>query len=179
MDVFGLLGGPPERFLGGMLPQAGDVPMALQRFTEYHRENAHRIQPYADARPTLVALRARGVKLGVWTGRDRGSTEWLLRQHRLESMFSAVVCGDDLASHKPDPAGLREILLQLQAAPGETLLVGDADVDVLGGAACGVDTVLIRHGRAIDGQISDKSWRVVASPLEAYTLVLGCLPEAT
>ena len=178
MEVFGLLGGPPDRFLGSMLPRLEDIPVALQRFTDYHRENAHQIQPYKGAGPMLAALRARGVQLGIWTGRDRDSTDWLLRRHGLDGLFSAVVCGDDLATHKPDPAGLRAILERLERAPAEALFVGDADVDVLGGAACGVDTLLIRHARDIHLQIEQKSWRMVASPDEAYSVVLGCLPPA-
>lgn len=53
-------------------------------------------------------------------------------RHALEP-FAAVVCGDDLPTHKPEPEGLRDILRRLQVTPAETLLVGDADVDVLGG----------------------------------------------
>jgi len=178
MDVFGMLGGPPDRFLGGMLAEEKDVPVALERFKSYHLENAHRIQPYAGAASMLASLRRRGVHLAVWTGRDRRSTDWLMRQHQLEGLFAATVCGDDLSSHKPDPEGMREILRQLKVKPAETLYVGDADVDVLGGAACGVDTMLIRHARAIEAAIVAKSWHVVASPLEAYTVILGCTVPA-
>ena len=53
--------------------------------------------------------------------------------------------------------------------------MGDADVDVLGGFACQVDTVLIRHTREIESDILAKSWRLVTTPAEAYKLVLGCV----
>ncbi|MEY5037294.1 MAG: hypothetical protein RL472_400, partial [Pseudomonadota bacterium] len=38
-----------------------------------------------------------------------------------------------------DKPGLRELLRRLGAAPEAALMVGDADVDVLGGAACGAE----------------------------------------
>lgn len=171
MDIFGQLGGPPNTFLGRMLPSAADIPVALDRFRDYHDANSHRIQPYAGAVEHLAALHAGGVKLAVWTGRDRNSTDWLLHRHGLGGYFSAVLCGDDLASHKPDPAGLRAILGKLEMSPEEIILVGDADVDVLGGAACGVDTLLIRHGREIPSEILARCWRMVASPNEAYGVV--------
>jgi hypothetical protein len=60
-------------------------------------------------------------------------------------------------------------------SPGETLFVGDADVDVLGGVGCGVDTLLIRHNRDVELHIVAKSWRMVASPTEAFSLVLSCV----
>ena len=52
-------------------------------------------------------------------------------------------------------------------------MVGDADVDVLGAAACGVEALLIRHGRIIDAVVGTKAWRTVTSPHEAFELVLA------
>jgi HAD superfamily hydrolase (TIGR01509 family) len=172
MEIFAHLGGPPEKFL---VPLVGDVkrlPAALHRMGVFHRENAHLIRPYEGAGAVLEELRRKGVQVGLWTGRDRVSTDWLLKLHQLEGHFSAIVCGDDLPSHKPDPEGLIEIMRRLQVAPAETLFVGDSDVDVLGGAGSGVDTLLIRHERAIEAEIAAKTWCTVASPADAFSLVL-------
>lgn len=177
MDIFAQLGGPPERFLGALLDDLKNLPVALQRLESFHQENAHLIRPYEGASATLETLRGAGVKLALWTGRDRVSTDWLLKNHELEGYFSAIVCGDDLPSHKPDPAGLREIIRRLAVREEETLFVGDADVDVLGGVGCGVDTLLIRHARSIELHIAAKTWRTVASPDEAFSLVLSCVQK--
>lgn len=154
-----------------------DVPVALARMEAFHRLNAHLIRPFDGVLPLLRRLQAAGIQIAVWTGRDRVSASWLLREHQLEGFFETVVCGDDLPTHKPDPAGLKEIMGRLGVMATDTLLVGDADVDVLGGAACGVDTLLIRHNRRIELHVTAKSWRSVSSPGEAYELVLGCLDE--
>jgi HAD superfamily hydrolase (TIGR01509 family) len=177
MDIFANLGGPPARFLGPLLNDLENLPEALIRLDTFHRENAHLIQPYEGVSTVLDTLRALEVQIALWTGRDRASADWLLKTHRLGGFFATVVCGDDLPSHKPDPAGLREILRRLQVKPEETLLVGDADVDVLGGMGCGVDTLLIRHNRDIELHIAAKSWRTVASPNEAFSLVLSCVQK--
>jgi HAD superfamily hydrolase (TIGR01509 family) len=170
-DIFGHLGGPPESFMATLVPDRAQVPEAVRRMARYHREHGHLIRPYAGTHRVLEELRRRGVQVAIWTGRDRASTDGLLATHRLGEHLACVVCGDDLPSHKPDPAGLREILARLGAAAAETLLVGDADVDVLGGHACGVDTILIRHERAIGGDILAKAWRTADTPEDAYTLV--------
>lgn len=175
MEIFARLGGPPERFMPGLLDDPRNTPVALQRMEDFHRENHHMIRPFDGATDVLEKLRARDVQIGIWTGRDRETTDWLLNHHGLTRFFDTVVCGDDLPSHKPDPAGLREILLRLETPGRETLYVGDADVDVLGGAACSVDTLLIRHSREIDAEIRSKAWRTVTSPVEAYALVLDCV----
>ncbi|MCX6950909.1 MAG: HAD family hydrolase [Verrucomicrobia bacterium] len=175
MEIFARLGGPPERFMPGLLRDPRDAPAALARMEQFHRENHHLIRPFDGAGDLLEQLRTQDVSLAIWTGRDRGTTEWLLGHHGLTRFFDTVVCGDDLPTHKPDPAGLREILARLAVPAAETVFVGDADVDVLGGAACGVDTVLIRHGRETHPEIAAKAWRAVGSPREAYNIVLACV----
>jgi pyrophosphatase PpaX len=177
MEIFAHLGGPPERFLGPLLDDLKNLPVALERLETFHRQNAHLIQPYERASSTLETLRGLGVKLALWTGRDRVSTDWLLKNHELEGYFSTIVCGDDLPSHKPDPAGLREIIRRLGVREEEMLFIGDADVDVLGGVGCGVDTLLIRHNRSIELHIAAKTWRTVASPDEAFSVILGCVQK--
>lgn len=178
MDIFAHLGGPPPRFMADLLKDPANLPEALARMHRYHEENFHLIQPYSGARALLEALRQSGVLAAVWTGRDRASTQALLRRHDLEGLLAAVVCGDDLPSHKPDPAGLRQILTTLGLAPGEVVLVGDADVDVLGGYACGVDTMLIRHQREVAAGVVAQSWQMYVSPQEAYAAVRRCLEPA-
>lgn len=178
-DIFATLGGPPERFMPALLSDLGKVPEAIARMERYHAENTHLIAPFAGAAELLDSLRDLGVRSAIWTGRDRKSTEVLLARHGLAGHFATVVCGDDLPSHKPDPEGLREILRRLEVAAQDAVFLGDADVDVLGGGACGVDTILIRHDRRIEAHIAARSWRQAASPAEAYALVRArLLPSA-
>lgn len=181
MDIFANLGGPPAKFLPTLLSDLSHVPVAIARMDAYHRQNTHLIRPFDGVAGLLGELAAHGVQTAIWTGRDRVSTELLLGEHALERYFATVVCGDDLPSHKPDPAGLREIMKRLGVAPAETLFVGDADVDVLGGGACGVDTILIRHSRQVEAHIVTRSWRAVVSPADAYSLIRYRLghPRAT
>lgn len=179
MEIFATLGGPPERFLAELVRDLRHLPEALERLQAFHRENAHLIQPYEGATAHLRQLGELGMQVALWTGRDRDSAGWLLARHGLEGYFATMVCGDDLPSHKPDPAGLREIMRRLDAAPGETLFVGDSDVDVLGGAGAGVDTLLIRHGREIEPHVMAKTWRTVASPGEAFAVVFGCVQKSS
>lgn len=174
MDMFANLGGPPEKIFPSLIADASHVPAAMRRLHEFNRENHHLIVPFTGATALLGELRSRGVQLAVWTGRDRLSTEHLFELHGLEEYFATVVCGDDLPTHKPDSAGLTEILGRLKREPRDVLYVGDADVDVLGGTGAGVDTILIGHARLPDEAISRRAWRSVASPFEAYEWILRC-----
>jgi pyrophosphatase PpaX len=172
-EILASLGGPPARFLERLLADAAHVPVALKRMEAFHRDHAHLIVPFGDVGAALTRL-AQAARLGLWTGRDRESTLWLLAQHRLVAHFGVTLCGDDLATHKPDPEGLRLIMRRLAVAPEETLFVGDADVDVIGGAAAGIRTVLIRAGRSVPSEVLARAWRVVETPADALELAAGC-----
>jgi len=175
MEIFKKLGGPPDRFMRALVDDTTHVSAAIERMDEYHRANSHLVRPFGGVGAGLGRLRAAGARLGIWTGRDRASCDQLLRGLALDGFFSAVVCGDDLPTHKPDPEGLRHAIRLLGATPAETLFVGDADVDVLGGVASGVDTVLVCHARDVDAAIRGQCWRTVATPEEALAVVLGVL----
>jgi len=172
MDLFARLGGPPAKVFGDLLGGETHVPAALERLTHFNRENGHLIRPFEGVAIWLGELRRLSLLLAVWTGRDRGTTQALLQEHRLEEFFTHVLCGDDLPTHKPDPQGLSAILDQLGVKPEEAILIGDADVDVHGGAACGVDTVLIRNGRSVEADVEALAWRTVSTPAEAFEVVI-------
>lgn len=169
--ILALLGGPPERFFSSVVSNPQDAAAALERLTAYSLEHWRTIQAFEGMVALLQSLREAALAVGVWTGRDRHSTEILLREHGVAALVDACVCGDDLPSHKPDPAGLEAALRQLGVARNEAWFVGDADVDVLAGAALGVRTLLITHGREAAADLRAKAWKVVETPAEAYALL--------
>ena len=171
IEIFPLLGGPPMRTLLELIGNKAGAETAVRRLEEFGFSNSHLVRPFVGMREMVTALRAQGVALAIWTGRDRATTEAILRVHALDVFFDAVVCGDDLTTNKPHPSGMLAILHQLAQPPEAVIYIGDADADVLGGEAAGVRTILIRHGRDVDRGIFIKAWQVVEIPSEAYALV--------
>ncbi len=165
------LGGPPDRLLRKLIADESKIPEAMQRLMDYDLANWRLIQPFDGMHGLLDYLRGARHALGLWTGRERESTGLILREHGIAPKLDAWVCGDDLPTHKPHPGGLEEAMRQLAVSREQALFVGDADVDVLAGAACGVRTLLICHDRVIDPAVQAKAWRAVATPAEAYALV--------
>jgi phosphoglycolate phosphatase-like HAD superfamily hydrolase len=170
-DIFQRLGGPPARTLLELTGDESKAAEALRRLEGFGFDNGALVQPFIGMRGMLDALHKRGLSMAVWTGRDRFTTQAILSAHNLEQYFKVVVCGDDLATHKPHPEGLVAILRKLGIAPQEALYAGDADADVLGGAEAGVRTILIRHGREVDESITRRAWRQVEGPAEAYAAI--------
>ncbi|MDB6167959.1 MAG: phosphoglycolate phosphatase [Verrucomicrobia bacterium] len=175
--IFAHLGGPPDRTFAALLKNEGEIAEAMQRLRDFSVQNWRLIQPFDGMHGLLDALRAGRQAVGLWTGRERESTEWILAEHGIGAKLDACVCGDDLATHKPDPGGLEEALRKLAVAPHEALFVGDADVDVIAGKACGVRTILIMHDRVVDPLVRAKAWKAVTTPAEAYAVVHAELGE--
>jgi HAD superfamily hydrolase (TIGR01509 family) len=173
LEVLEQLGGPMDTCLTNLLgPQAAaSLPVAKERLLKYEHGQEGKLLPFAGARELLASLQARGVKLGIWTGRDRWSAQRILDIHALEPFFGGMVCGDDLPSHKPDPAGLLRAIELVGAAAVETVFMGDADVDVLGGHAAGVHTIFVHHGRVAPAHIHSRAAEIFREPGEAYAAV--------
>lgn len=172
MEVFGKLGGPPSRFFHEWIEDPADVRSAVGRLEAFTEAHGHEIEAFPGACDTLRGLRDASVSLAVWTGRDRESTLRVLDHTGLAGFFSEVVCGDDFPTHKPHPQGMLAILGRLGSLAGLALFLGDADVDVEAGHACGVSTILIQNGRTVPATVLGKAWRVVPAPDEGYRLAL-------
>jgi len=170
-DIFQRLGGPPARMMLELTGDEAKAAEAVRRLDSFGFDDGALVEPFVGMHGMLDALHKRGLALAIWTGRDRITTEAILSAHGLNRYFTVVVCGDDLATHKPHPEGLVTILRRLNVSPSDTLYAGDADADVLGGDEAGVRTVLISHGREVEPLIQGKAWRHVENPPEAYALI--------
>ena len=130
----------------------------LNLFDRYRRAYWHKgpngITLYAGIEQVLLALRARGVKLGIVTSKGRsfqleGRTTGVvveLADAGVSDLFSAVVGYEDVAKPKPHPEAVLLALKQLGASPEKALVVGDSAADMASGRAAGCWTCLARWG---------------------------------
>lgn len=172
-SIFRHLGGPPLRTMLALTGDETKAAEAMRRLGTLGFDDGASVDAFEGAVSFLGELHARGVKLAIWTGRDRRTATAILEAHGIARLFAAVVCGDDLDTNKPHPAGLLSIFPRIGVSPDETLYAGDAEADVLGGVAAGVRTLLITHGRRVDPAVVDKAWRHVDTPKRAYLLLAG------
>ncbi|HEX9244499.1 MAG TPA: HAD-IA family hydrolase [Anaeromyxobacter sp.] len=101
-----------------------------------------RTRPY----PGIPALLAgAGRTLAVLTNKPGAMARKILDGLGLLPRFTAVVGGDE-APRKPDPTGLRELMVRTGASPAETVLVGDSRHDLETAAAAGVRAVAVTWG---------------------------------
>ena len=118
-----------------------------ERFVlHYQRRCGTRSRLYPQVRETLIALRARGVKLAVVTNKEGRYTDTVLAAHQLAPLLDKVVSGDTLATKKPDPAGIDACLHGFGVGRDRALFVGDSSIDVATARNAGVAVWALPYG---------------------------------
>ncbi len=113
------------------------------RKTPWHSEEE---KPFADAAPTLAALKRQGFRLGVIANQNPG-TEERLAAWGLLHYFDVVAASAELGAAKPDPSIFLWAMAQAGCAPAQAVMVGDRlDNDIAPAKALGMGTVRVLRG---------------------------------
>jgi len=137
-----------------VLTAAGlDVPIAeaLPRFlTFYDGRLTRHTRPYEGIPEVLHELRDAGVAIALLTNKPLEQSVRILEAFELAPYFRWMVGGDGPWPRKPAPASLQHIMEQASAAPADTVLIGDSDIDLQTARNAGVRICLARYGFGYD-----------------------------
>jgi phosphoglycolate phosphatase len=101
-----------------------------QAFDEADKTITHDVREmYAGSRELLTALHATGVKLGILSNAPSADVQDFVNQQQLGALLSLQM-GADGEVTKPDPSLFWTACDRLQAAPGQTLMIGDSAGDI-------------------------------------------------
>jgi phosphoglycolate phosphatase len=129
-----------------------DCAKALDFFLRYYREHMlDNTVVYEGVAEGLAAL-AR-LPMAVLTNKPVRVSKAILDGLGLAKYFRAVYGGNSFETKKPDPAGMLNVLRELNAAPRDAMMVGDSEVDVQTARnakawSCGVTYGFGEHGFA-------------------------------
>ena len=118
---------------------------ALQFFLDYYE--AHKLDTtcaYPGVAETLQQLAH--VPMAVLTNKPMRMSVRILEGIGLAKYFRAIYGGNSFETKKPDPLGARTILRELAVEPGEALMVGDSEVDVLTARNAGLRAAVVNYG---------------------------------
>jgi pyrophosphatase PpaX len=99
------------------------------------------VAEFPNVREVLAELRRRNIRMGVVTNKMRITTLMGLKLCGLDSYMETLVTIDDVVRGKPDPEAVLKALEQMKADPGEAIMVGDSQYDIIAGRDAGVKTV--------------------------------------
>lgn len=115
------------------------APEQIQTVVRDYRQHYARLHAipsplFAGAHALLEQLVDAGFLLAVATGKSRQGLDRAMEESGVAELFATTRCGEE-AAPKPDPAMLRDILLDLDTSPAEALMVGDTEYDLMMAAA--------------------------------------------
>jgi len=134
---------------------------------EFEMVGAELAEPFPETRPALEELSEAGVRMAVLTNSGRKAAETVLRRAGIEKFFEFVLTRNEIATMKPRPEGLRQVLDMLRLPALDVFYVGDSPLDIAAAKAAGVKVISVATGNY------DKE-RLVA---EGADFVLGSIAE--
>jgi phosphoglycolate phosphatase len=146
--ISGYIGhGAPQlvaRAMGGTATEE-ELKHALQFFLHYYEE--HKMDS-TDAYPGVEETLARlgDLPMAVLTNKPERISVRILNSLGLAKYFRLIYGGNSFESKKPDPFGANKILQEFGIAAGDTLLVGDSEVDVQTARNAGTLAAAVNYG---------------------------------
>ena len=104
------------------------------------------VRPYPGVVERIRDIRARGIRTGLVTSKNRSGALRGLGLCHPETLMDALVCADDVVNPKPHPEPVQKALALLAADPANTVYIGDSVHDMRSGRAAGVKTAAVLWG---------------------------------
>ena len=109
------------------------------------KKDAHE-KTFPGVMETLARLREEGHGLAIASSRRLASLNDYLDGLGIRDWFACIVGADSVSKGKPDPEPVLTVLKALDWQADDTLVVGDADVDIMMGNAAGCKTCAVTYG---------------------------------
>lgn len=149
-EIRGMVGHGIPNLVKNFSPVNGRSPLmlanALHQFNRrYAAHNMERTVPYDGIPALLEQLKNAGIRMAVCSNKADEFSRMIV-EHYFPGMFDVVRGNLPGTPVKPDPGVVRALLEKLNAAPEDTLMVGDSSVDIQTGQNAGLRTCGVTWG---------------------------------
>ena len=134
-----------ERAAGGADP--GVVERVLADYKRIYRESCLEFASVYDGMPKVInRLKSAGIPLFVVTNKPHEQALIIVEHLYGKGIFDGIYGGREGMKIKPDPTLTLGLLAQAGAKPGNSLFVGDSDVDIYTAANAGMKSAGVLWG---------------------------------
>lgn len=173
-DVVAATGNGIRRLVELCLPSPFDGSVAEKVFSDfksyYFTHCCDRTRPYDGVSELLSALKTKGCLLAVSTNKAYEAAQSLIDRHFF-GLFDVVVGQTEALAKKPDPASVFFIGDYLDIPIGETVFVGDSEIDIATARRAGIPCVSVSWGfRSENSLLSAGAETIVRTPKEVLSL---------
>lgn len=142
-----------------------------ERKNNYYKEMIKELTPsdiLSGAKELLEELKTRGIKVAI--GSSSKNAPMILKQIGLENYFDAVSDGNNIVNSKPNPEVFVKAAQMLGLAPGDCMVVEDADAGIEAAKAGGM--IVAAVGAAEHNPQADISIASVASMYKVLSFLI-------
>lgn len=145
----------------------------LSDFNSYYNEHyADHTAPYDGIRELLSELSRRNILCAVLSNKPDNFVKIIVGEIFTDFKFSWIQGKMDGIPKKPDPTALKSIMDSLSVNAGETLYIGDSNIDIFTGKNAGVKTCGVLWGFRTKGELEEAGADyIAASPLAVLDLI--------
>ena len=150
-DLYGVHGIEHQKIFQKFLKEVKgkiDYRILSKGIAAYRKMQAGYLEPYPHVRSTLIALKEKGLKLGIVSDAPRMKAWMRLAEMGITDYFDLVVTLDDTGKYKPHKLPFQAAIKALKVKPEEILFVGDNPArDIQGAKKLGMKTALAKYGQ--------------------------------
>jgi putative hydrolase of the HAD superfamily len=139
----------PHIFQKFLMKAAGkvDYKKLAYAIVAYRQARIGFLHPYPKAKPTLIKLKEKGLKLAIVSDAPKLKAWIRLVTMKIDDFFDVVVGLEDTGMTKPSPLPFNAALKELNVKPEECLMVGDRpERDMKGARDLGMKTCFASYG---------------------------------
>ncbi|HME18850.1 MAG TPA: HAD family hydrolase [Nitrososphaerales archaeon] len=140
---------------------------------DFEVESSSKSTMFPGTKKTLLYLRSRSVRLGVFTNSGRRAAYSLLRNGGILECFDFVLTREDVDTMKPSPAGILKALERFSLPKEEVCYVGDGIFDITAARAAGLKVVSVATGNYTPERLRKEGADFVISSLAELPGILG------
>lgn len=160
--------------LGADFPVDATRHTARQLFSDLTQERGIPVKPGLGA--LLDFLEARAVQTAVATSTPRAACVRHLQRAHLLQRFAVLVCGDEVATGKPDPDIFLTAARLLGARPEACVVLEDSFAGIRAAHAAGMIPIMVPDLLPPDEDIRALAYRVVPTLDQALDVIAALLP---
>lgn len=131
---------------GRRAPKRGLDSLTRRMIDLFFERHLERSRVFPGVIPTLEALQAEGLRLGLCTNKPHDSAVETLAGLKLDRFFGAVVGGGEGPAGKPDGAHPLAVIERLGDSVTSAVMVGDTETDVLAARNAGLPVIAVSYG---------------------------------
>lgn len=133
--------GPAERSIFATLLGEAKADHAFSIFRNYTQSALSEIPIHKGILELIAELKNRNLKVGIFTGRGRTTTDFILKHHGITNQFEVIITNDDVPHPKPAPDGILKALHFFGLKPAEGVYVGDTVIDIQASKRAGCKSI--------------------------------------